>query len=177
MFGFSKLDVMFGRRTLDEVRLPYSAMAKPGVTFRQETITSIDPVARRVVTSGGSYDADVLVVSLGADFEIAATPGLTTMPGTHEFYTPSGAEALRDVLSTFAGGSIVISVLGSLFKCPPAPFEAAFMLHDLLVQRGVRDRTTITVTSPLPAPIPVSPEASAAIRSMLAARDISRVRV
>ena len=31
VFGYSKLDVMFGRTTLDAVRLPYSEVAKTGV--------------------------------------------------------------------------------------------------------------------------------------------------
>src|SRR5215472_5199963 len=67
VFGYSKLDVMFGLRTFDEVRLPYTEIAIPGVDFRQERIVSIDPHAKRVVTDSGSYDADILVVALGAD--------------------------------------------------------------------------------------------------------------
>lgn len=51
-FGFSKLDVMFGRTTPDAVLLPYEKFAKRGVRFLQETISSIDPVARRVTTRG-----------------------------------------------------------------------------------------------------------------------------
>ena len=47
-FGFSKLDVMFGRTTRDAVLLPYKKILKPGVRFLQETISSIDPVAKRV---------------------------------------------------------------------------------------------------------------------------------
>ena len=47
-FGFSKLDVMFGRTAPDAVLLPYRKVLKPGVRFLQETITAIDPVARRV---------------------------------------------------------------------------------------------------------------------------------
>ena len=51
-FGFSKLDVMFGRKTADAVRLPYRNIMKPGVRFRQETITAINPHARQVTTDG-----------------------------------------------------------------------------------------------------------------------------
>jgi sulfide:quinone oxidoreductase len=76
VFGYSKLDVMFGKASLDAVRVPYSNFAKPGVTFVKDTITAIDPERRRVTTSGGTYDADFLVVALGADYDIAATPGL-----------------------------------------------------------------------------------------------------
>src|SRR5713226_1536522 len=105
IFGFSKLDVMFGRLASDEVRLPYRDIAKPGVEFRQETVLSIDPDRKRVVTNGGAYDADVLVVALGADLDPAATPGL--VEGGHEFYTVAGAFAARDAIAEFGGGRIV----------------------------------------------------------------------
>src|SRR4029453_19384837 len=50
IFGFSKRYVMFGRKTPDAVRLPYRNIVKPGVRFRQEAITRIDPEARRATT-------------------------------------------------------------------------------------------------------------------------------
>ena len=77
-FGFSKLDLMFGRKALADVRLPYTEIAKPGVEFRQEPITSIDPENRRVATDAGEYDADILVVALGAAYDLAATPGFAS---------------------------------------------------------------------------------------------------
>ena len=75
-FGFSKLDVLFGHKPADTVKIPYSNIVKPGVTFRQEIIKSIDPVNKNVTTNKGSYETDVLVVALGADYDINATPGL-----------------------------------------------------------------------------------------------------
>jgi sulfide:quinone oxidoreductase len=165
VFGFSKLDVMYGRQRLDQVQIHYRDIAKPSVDFRQETVVSIDPVARRVVTDGGSYDADILVVALGADLDPGATPGLTE--GGYEFYSPDGADRVREVLPTFDSGVAVISVLGPFFKCPPAPYEAAFLLHDFLERRGVREATSIYLLSSLGSPIPISKETSAAIVSML----------
>lgn len=53
VFGYSKLDVMFGRTTLDAVSLPYREIVKPGVRFLRETVTAIDPDARRVTTEAG----------------------------------------------------------------------------------------------------------------------------
>src|SRR6202048_3701814 len=61
VFGYSKLDVMFGRTTADAVRLPYRELAKPGVRFLQQTVTAIDPDARSVTTDGGVHEADILV--------------------------------------------------------------------------------------------------------------------
>lgn len=74
---------MFGRSTPDAVRLPYRDIAKPNVEFRQESVLSIDPERKRVVTSGSTYDADVLVVTLGADLAPEANPGL--LECSHEF--------------------------------------------------------------------------------------------
>src|SRR5678816_3325497 len=61
VFGFSKLDVMFGRQALAGVRHSYSDVVKPGVRFLQSTIRSIDPAARVTVTDAGAFEADVLV--------------------------------------------------------------------------------------------------------------------
>ena len=36
MFGFSKLDVLMGKRAPDEVRIPYGDLTAPQVRFRQE---------------------------------------------------------------------------------------------------------------------------------------------
>ncbi len=119
VFGFSKLDVMFGRETPDAVRLAYRNIVKPGVDFRQEAITAIDPVARRVTTNRRVYEADVLVVALGADYDLDATPGL--IEGGNEFYSVAGAEQLREVLPTFSKGRAIVGVTSTPFKCPPAP--------------------------------------------------------
>ena len=91
IFGFSKLDVMFGRRTADSVVHRYADIVKPGVRFVQSTIRSIDPEARRIETDAGVFDGDVMVVALGADLHPAMTPGL--LEAGHEFYTVPGAFA------------------------------------------------------------------------------------
>jgi sulfide:quinone oxidoreductase len=164
-FGFSKLDVMFGRRKLEQVRSPYRDIHKPNVDFRKEAIQSIDPTNRRVVTDGGSYDCDVLVVALGADYDFDATPGLTE--AGYEFYSLEGAARAGQALQEFEGGAVVVSVLGGFYKCPGAPYETMLLLHDFLTNRGLRDRSTIHLTSPLPMPIPISQMTSAALLALL----------
>jgi sulfide:quinone oxidoreductase len=171
IFGFSKLEVMFGRSVPELVRHPYADIVKPGVRFVQTTITSIDPVAKRVETDAGPFEADIMVVALGADLEPGATPGL--VEGGHEFYTPEGAFALRDVLADFPGGRVIVAVTSTPFKCPPAPSETALLMHDFLTGRGSRDRSEIALVMPLPAPVPPSPAASAALVTAFAERGIS----
>jgi sulfide:quinone oxidoreductase len=170
VFGYAKLDVMFGKSNFDDVRLKYRDIAKPNVDFRQEVIESIDPESKRVVTNKATYDADILVVALGADLDPEATPGL--LEGGHEYYSPAGANAARDVIMAFDAGTVIVGVLGPFYKCPPAPAETALLLDNLFEKRGVRDAITIKLLSPLPRPIPPSPESSQALLDEFASRGI-----
>jgi sulfide:quinone oxidoreductase len=172
VFGYSKLDVLFGRTTLEAVRLPYRDIAKPGVRFLQETITAIDPEARTVTTDAGEHEADVLVVALGADYDYEATPGLDVYT---EFYSVAGAEGLAEMLPAFTEGRAVIGVCGAPFKCPPAPSECALMLHDYLSAAGVREACEITIVIPFGTPVPPSPDTSAALVQAFAERGIEFV--
>ena len=173
VFGFSKLDVMFGRTTPDTVRLAYRDIAKPGVRVLRETITAIDPETRRVTTDAGVHEADVLVIALGADYDMDATPGLAE--GGNEFYSVAGAERLAGIIPTFSQGHAVIGVCGAPFKCPPAPSECALLLHDELTARGVRDACQISFVIPLGTPVPPSPETSDALVKEFAERDITLI--
>jgi sulfide:quinone oxidoreductase len=172
-FGYSKLDVMLGRQSPDDVRLPYHDFDKEGVEFRQEMVTGIDPAARRVTTDAGSYDVDFLVVAMGADYDMDATPGLAE--GGFEYYTLAGAERLRDALADFDGGRVLLSVLGQPFKCPPAPFEGAFLLHEYFTQRGIRESVQLTSTFPMQRPVPVTGEVAQMFSNGLAARGIEEL--
>jgi sulfide:quinone oxidoreductase len=173
VFGYSKLDVMFGRTAPDAVRLPYRDIAKRGVRFLQETITAIDPEARRASTDAGVHEADVLIVALGADYDLGATPGLAE--AGNEFYSVAGAERLAKVLPTFTRGRATIGVCGAPFKCPPAPSEAALLLHDYLSAQGVRDACEISFVIPFGTPVPPSPDTSEALVAAFAERDIEFV--
>ncbi|GAB3031776.1 FAD/NAD(P)-binding oxidoreductase [Parafrigoribacterium mesophilum] len=170
VFGFSKLDVMFGKRTAAEVSHPYDRIDKPGVRFIRTTIRSIDPATKRVDTDAGTFDADFLVVALGADLDPAATPGL--VEDGHEFYTNRGAFAVRDVIAGFSGGRVVVGVTSTPFKCPPAPSETALLIHEYLTSRGLRADCEIAVVMPLPSPVPPVPAASEALLTAFAERDI-----
>ena len=169
-FGFSKLDVMFGRKSPESVKIPYQRIIKPGVRFLQETILAIDPVGKKVITNQGNYETDVMVISLGADYDIAATPGLSE--GANEFYTFEGAEKLSKLIPHFIKGHAVVGVTSAPFKCPPAPSEAALLLHDYLIEKGARKSCKISIVMPFSVPIPPSPDTSQALLKAFKERDI-----
>jgi len=172
-FGFSKLDILFGRKAAADILLRYEDISKEGVEFRQERVISIDPEQRRVTTDAATYDADILVVALGADYDRAATPGFRE--GGVEYYSIAGAEHMRDVLLDFDSGKILIGILGHPYKCPPAPFEGAVLLHDHFVERGLRDAVGIRTIGPMAAPVPITKEVSQSILHALAERDIEYI--
>lgn len=161
VFGYSRIDVMFGKATLDAIRLPYASFAKPGIRLVKETVTSIDASARRVTTDGGVYEADCLVIAMGADYNMAATPGLAEHGD--EFYSDAGADRLRDILPGFSGGPVIVGICGFPYKCPPGPSECALTLHHYLTERGIRDDCDITFVSPLSSPMPASVEMAEAL--------------
>src|SRR3954451_197215 len=68
VFGYAKLDVLYGRTAPDAVRLRYADFAQPGIDFRAERVTAIDPEARRVTTDARAYEAVAIVVALAPDY-------------------------------------------------------------------------------------------------------------
>jgi sulfide:quinone oxidoreductase len=171
VFGFSKMDVMFGRADPSTVRHPYRNVVKPGVRFIPAAVRAIDPASRSAATDRGTFEADILVVALGADLHPEATPGLAE--AGHEFYTVDGAFALREVLAGFKGGHVVVAVTSTPFKCPPAPSETALLTDEYLTARGLRERSRISLVMPLGTPIPPSPAASEALVRAFAERGIA----
>jgi sulfide:quinone oxidoreductase len=169
-FGFSKLDVMFGRKSPDSVKIAYRNINKPGVQFRQEIITAIDPVGKKVMTDKGTYASDVLVIALGADYDLGGTPGLSE--GANEFYSFEGAVKLSKMIPHFSKGHVLVGVISAPFKCPPAPSEAALLMHDYLVEKSIRESCKISIVMPFSVPIPPSPDTSKALLTAFEERGI-----
>lgn len=161
IFGFSKFDLMIGKADRSDVTYYYRDIDKPSVAFKQETILSIDPVNKRVVTDAGEYEPDVLVVALGTGYDVSSTPGFAE--GGFEYYSVEGAIDLHEKLAEFKSGKLVIGIIGQPFKCPPAPAETAIVLDEWFSGRGVRDDIEISVVSQWPVPIPPSPDGTKAI--------------
>ena len=111
------------------------------------------------------------MIALGADFDLAATPGLAE--GGNEFYSVAGATRLREVLPAFSRGHAIVGVAAAPFKCPPAPSECALLLDEYLTARGVRGACEITLVLPLSSPVPASSEMSRALVAEFAEKGIT----
>lgn len=119
----------------------------PGVTFVHDRATRIDPSKQAVETAKGqSLSYDYLVIATGSEIRPQEIPGLAE--GGHWFYTLNGAERLREALSKFTGGRLVMAV-GLPHKCPVAPLEFVFMFDEWARQKGLREKTEIIYTFPI----------------------------
>jgi sulfide:quinone oxidoreductase len=173
--GFTKFDLMFGRRLPEECKSYYSQLESRGIGFVQVEIDSIDPVSRAVETSKETLEADFLVVGLGVDLAPQDTPGFLESGG-HTFYTFEGAQALHPILEDFSKGRILISIFDKPYQCPPAPYEGALQLHHLFEEKGLRQDVQIDVLIPGPMPIPVSARVSQQIEDLLDSMQIGLLK-
>ncbi len=168
----SFLWVMTGDRRPAQITRPLARLARKGIAVVHGEVERIEPAEQRAVVAGRLLEADHVVVALGAQFAPEAVPGLVEWG--HTFCTLDGAVALRDTLARFQGGRVVVLTAAPAYKCPAAPYEAAMLIDALLRKRGERDGSTIEVHSAEPAPMGVAgPDASAAVRGMLAAKGIA----
>lgn len=112
-----------------------------------DAATRVDPVAQTVTLArGGTLPYDYLVLATGSRLDRDAVPGYD---GTHDFYSLDGAQRLREELRRFKGGRILVGVAGIPYKCPPAPVEFVLMLDEYLRKKGIREKSSVTLLSPL----------------------------
>jgi sulfide:quinone oxidoreductase len=123
-------------------------LLRSGVELAIEEAVRIHPDAQTVqLGSGRSLEWDYLVIATGARLAHDAIPGLRE--GSFGFYALADAERLREELRRFKGGRLLVGVSGIPYKCPPAPVEFTMMVEEYLRHRGIRDRSEVTLLSPL----------------------------
>lgn len=170
-FAPSFLWLMTGDREPHQIRRPLAGLLRRGVELVQAEVLGIDPVHRKVRTSGPEIAYDHLIVALGADLAPEGIPGLAEASQT--FFTLDGAARLRDKLKAFTGGRIAIVVSAMPYKCPGAPHEGAMLIADHFRRRGLSSKVEIHLYTPEPQPMPVAgPQLGEAVRSMLRSKGI-----
>jgi len=152
MVGFRKTWALVGESTLEVGQRPLDSLTSLGIRVLRDEITRIDP-ERRSATIGGDQivSADALVIALGAELVPQAIPGFQTY--ALNVYDPNEIPRAAEALKEFQGGKVVLGIFGAPYKCPPAPYEMALLIHDSLKSRGVR--ANVEVFSPQPMSLPI----------------------
>jgi sulfide:quinone oxidoreductase len=172
--GAGKTWIMLGERTYDEISQSRAALLDQGVRFVEAKVQGIGLADRAVSLPSGSLKWDFLVIALGADLNLAKVPGLAEAAET--FYTVEGAQRLKGVLERFSGGDVAILIPKVPFKCPPAPYEAALLLHHAFERRGLAGKARLAVYTAEGTPMATAgPEMGQYIKGELAQRGIGFV--
>ncbi len=175
--GVSLLLVMRGWREPADVMIRPSRVLRGIAEFHQAEVLHIDAQQRRVITDRGTLQYDALLLATGAELAPETVPGLTEALENGvagHCWALSAALHLRERLRCFAGGRILVVIARLPYKCPPAPYEAALLVRDLVEERGVSTSTEITVVTPEPSPLAVAgPAIGEQLTRFLAGRNIT----
>jgi sulfide:quinone oxidoreductase len=169
------LFVPFGAQQPSDLVKPIDSLIPADMKLTRAEVEEIDTDTREVsLEDGSTVSYDQLVIATGTSLRPEMTEGMLESgwrDTVHEFYTLTGATALRDALAGFTGGRLVVHVTEMPIKCPPAPLEFAFLADDHFTDRGVRDAVDITFVTPLSGAF-TKPVASATLSGMLERRSI-----
>lgn len=162
---------MVGQRRPEQFRRPLSRLEQKGIEFRHAEAEELDLDNKIVRTASGDLEYDTLIVSLGAHLTPETVPGFDEM--AFNLYDADDAARIHRALEDFSGGVIGILITALPFKCPAAPYEAAFLTESFVRQKGIRRNVDIHLFTPEHTPMPVAPPAIGdSIADTLAARGI-----
>ena len=160
-----------GQRRPDQFRRPLDRLERKGIEFRNTEVEELDLDNKVVRTGSGDLDYDSLVISLGAQLAPETVDGFEQM--AHNLYDPEGCAQIHSALKDFTEGTIGILITAMPYKCPAAPYEAAFLTESFIRQKGIRRNVDIHLFTPEHTPMPVAPPALGdSIADILAARGI-----
>ena len=147
MYQPGLLYVAFGQMTPDQLYRDQASLLEPCIDFHVDPVKQFMLDKNQVKTeSGKTYEYDTLVIATGSRMVPELIPGLAENSET--FYTEASALKMFHKLRTFEGGRVVIAV-GVPHKCPMAPLEITFMLHDYFKDRGIGDKVKLHYTYPI----------------------------
>ena len=146
MYQPGLLYVAFGQMTPDQLYRDQASLLEPSVDFHVDPVERFHLDRNQVKTqSGKTHEYDVLVIATGARIVPEEVPGLSE--GAETFYTEEGAIRMHKRLKEFQGGTVAM-VVSIPHKCPVAPVEAMFLLHDFFKARGIRDKVKLRYNYP-----------------------------
>ncbi|MPY80375.1 MAG: hypothetical protein GEV04_18335 [Actinophytocola sp.] len=170
--GFAKLWDLSGLRPLADGTRSLSALDQHGIRFVRADITAINAAGCSVDTSAGTFTGDAMVIALGAGYQ----PKHTALLGehVHNLYDATALPGIRADVDALTEGTLLVSILGAPYLCPPAPFEAALLLDEWLRANGRREQVDVVVSTPQPLTLPVAgPDASHFLAERLTERGVT----
>jgi len=172
VFSPSFLWMMLSLRKPEKIQRGLSVLNKKNINFLNSEIKAIDVKKKCVKTDKETIAYDYLVISLGAELIPEAVKGLRE--SGYNLYDLNDVIKLENVVKEFSEGKVVILISKTPFKCPAAPYEAAFLLDYYFNKKGIRSKIGIEVYTPETLPMPVAgSDIGNSIKRMLLERNVT----
>jgi len=147
MYQPGLLYVAFGQMMPDELYRDQQSLLESSINFHVDPVVDFQLNRNQLTTESGKiHEYDILVIATGSRIVPEEVPGL--VEGAETFYTEEGAVKMFKSLREFQSGKVGI-VVGVPHKCPIAPVEVTFSLHDYFKARGIRDQVQIKYHYPI----------------------------
>jgi NADH dehydrogenase FAD-containing subunit len=162
-----------GHQTASDFQRSYARIDQLGARRVRERVTELDRVKREVVTATQRLPYDFLVLSLGVDYMEEGIQGYAAARAQ----LPVGFRAfeqlaVRQQVDEFLvkGGNFVISAPKPPYRCPPAPYERAFLIAEQMKQRGTKGKIILIDANPNPMPPPIAQPILNGMKSLYASQ-------
>ncbi|MGQ0795964.1 MAG: NAD(P)/FAD-dependent oxidoreductase [Nitrosopumilaceae archaeon] len=172
MMGLVKLWILNGTREFEFSKKPLEPLRKKGIEFINEEITKIDPIKKSVTTKSMELSYDYLIIAIGVEYAPEQINGLSE----HGLilYEITELAKIREAIKKIKSGKIAIAIMGMPYKCPPAPYEAACLIHSMLSDFGTRNSVQIDFYSPAPITLPAAgPQVSEELLQLIQSKNIN----
>lgn len=147
MYQPGLLYVAFGQMMPDQLYRDQASLLEPRIEFHVDPVEKFELDQNRVKTKAGkTHSYDIMVIATGSRIVPETVPGLNE--GAEMFYTEPLAVKMFKRLREFEGGRVAL-VVGVPHKCPIAPVEVMFSLHDYFKSRGIRDKVHLKYHYPI----------------------------
>lgn len=160
-----------GHQPASDFQRSYARIDQLGARRVRERVTAIDRAKREVVTATQRLPYDFLVLSPGVDYMEESIQGYAEARAQ----LPVGFRAfeqmaVRQQVDAFLekGGHFVISSPKPPYRCPPAPYERAFLIAEQMKQRGTKGKIILLDANPGPMPPPIAKPILAGMKSLYA---------
>lgn len=172
MMGLVKLWVLDGSRKLEESQTPLDGLTARDIEYLNDEVSKIDTASSRVqARDHGWIEYDYLIIALGAELAPEKIAGFAGRG--YNLYDAQQVPKLRERLLSLKSGRVAVSIMGMPYKCPPAPYEAAMIISDLLERHGTRNSIEIDLYAPAPIALPVAgPQISSNVVEVISQRGI-----
>jgi NADPH-dependent 2,4-dienoyl-CoA reductase/sulfur reductase-like enzyme len=148
-----------GHAIAESFQMGYEALTRAGVIHVRERVTAIDRARKVVAVGSRELPYDFLVLAPGVEYMEEALPGYAQareqLPVGFRAFEQAAVKAQFDAFLA-TGGNLVITVPKPPYRCPPAPYERAALMAEVMQQRRIKGKVIVLDENPNPMPPPIA---------------------